>query len=269
MRDFYNRETLELEQGQTNTLVMIADKPVETKRVTASVGWKLLQTAFTLKGIQPTFEGSYYGKTNDWFYSFPISENVIVGFNDYRLTKRLRDDNGNFLPRQGPKVGKNAFAYYEISPRETQANLTSTTVSALPKAVNIQYDYIRPTDSTLNIEPNRIIPLQIALMPKQRPVNQSLLLHNLTSDGTPWTYATGCVDTNGVPRSMVLQRSFGDITGPWQNAYTNSITAENPYGSISFVDGEAKGKSAFYRVVGMQEAAKAASQQTSTSNPAQ
>jgi hypothetical protein len=59
---------------------------------------------------------------------------------------------------------------------------------------------------------------------------------------------------------MVLQRSFGDITGPWQNAYTNSITAENPYGSISFVDGEAKGKSAFYRVVGMQEAAKAASQ---------
>ncbi len=51
-----------------------------------------------------------------------------------------------------------------------------------------------------------------------------------------------------------MQRSFGDVVvGPWQNVYTNSITAENPYGSISYIDAEARGKTAFYRVVDMEE----------------
>ncbi len=78
----------------------------------------------------------------------------------------------------------------------------------------------------------------------------------------PNPYATGCVDEKGVPRQMVMQRSLGDVLGPWQNVYTNSITAENPYGSINFVDTEAKGKPAsFYRVVGMEEARKASETQ--------
>jgi len=36
----------------------------------------------------------------------------------------------------------------------------------------------------------------------------------------------------------------------WQNVYTNRISAENPHGSINFVDSAAKGAPAvFYRVV--------------------
>ncbi len=56
---------------------------------------------------------------------------------------------------------------------------------------------------------------------------------------------------NVLVSNFVLQRSFGDALGPWQNVYTNSITIDNPYCSINFVDTEARGKTAFYRVVGM------------------
>ena len=62
---------------------------------------------------------------------------------------------------------------------------------------------------------------------------------------------------------MVMQRAtnLGNVVGSnlggnWENVYTNSITAENPYGSINFVDTQAKGlPSAFYRVVSPESAA--------------
>ena len=79
----------------------------------------------------------------------------------------------------------------------------------------------------------------------------------MSADGTPNPCATGCVDEKGKARTMVLQRSFGDVAGHWANVYTNQITAENPYGSISYIDAEAKGKTAFYRVVSLETAAQA------------
>lgn len=38
--------------------------------------------------------------------------------------------------------------------------------------------------------------------------------------------------------------------GSWENVKTNSVTADNPYGSINYIDNSAKGlPSVFYRVV--------------------
>jgi len=241
--DSYDNCIFELGEGVTNRISFIANKSQETKLPTAGIGWKsrlLPEQTLSLKGIEPIVNGAYYGTMNDWFAGFPMSYSQIEdeNGNSARVTKRLRDENGNFLPRQGPKSGKNAFAYYEAVPRTT--NLM---------AVTIDYAWITPQDGRLDFESYRVTPLQVAIMPKQRPL-QSLLLHNFLTDGTPNPYATGCVDEKGSPRAMVLQRSFGDIVGPWQNVYTNSITAENPYGSINFVDDAAKSAAvAFYRVV--------------------
>ncbi len=74
-----------------------------------------------------------------------------------------------------------------------------------------------------------------------------------------------------MPCPMVMQRSFegATTTNTWQNVYTNSISGDNLHGSINFIDVEAKGKTAFYRVVGIEEAAKVvASTQLFTSSPA-
>jgi len=79
-------------------------------------------------------------------------------------------------------------------------------------------------DSTTSTERNRVTPLQIAIMPKQRPL-YSLLLQNILTDGTPNPCATGCVDEAGKARTMVLQRSLSDAIGPWANVTTSSITA--------------------------------------------
>ncbi len=251
MHDEQNRDVFELEEGQTNTLVLIANKPVETRLPTVGIDWTFGQSpmkSVRFQGIFPKFGGEHYGKTNDWFYPHPMALNDIFTESAARGTKRLRDDNGNYLPWKGPKSGKNAFAYYRIFQANTQVEPTSINQNERVQPVIINYKYVSPQDSTTSTEPNRVTPLHIALIPSKRP-QYSLLLHNILTDGTPSPCATGCVDEKDKPRTMVLQRSFGDMMGPWANVYTNSITAENPYGSISYVDAEAKGKSAFYRVV--------------------
>ncbi|PIN92762.1 hypothetical protein COU54_05700 [Candidatus Pacearchaeota archaeon CG10_big_fil_rev_8_21_14_0_10_31_24] len=192
----------------------------------------------------------HYG-TNDFFY--PESMDPYGNFTDISGFARDIQKQDPFTNRplpyngEGRKEGSGIVAELSLIATNnvlSQINLdgfvSSTTLSGL----------------RLGSEIVRLTPYNIAVVPEPRPVDQSLILYNITKDGVPNPCATGCVDENGSPRTMVLQRAF-QPNGPWSGVYTNEITPENKFGSINYFDAEAKrildqneSSSVFYRVTG-------------------